>query len=319
MQRQKVKGTGHKQPADVQTEPNFYNMSPSKSVPSGDASENPSSPPVASTSTATALISVAAPEGKVSSRPGNAFADLSPGMGGVHNAAQLLKGLASGVPFSLGKAASQGSSFVQPGSVASAPPSTAPATSAKALPAQSDPFALQQSSSMSLLGRVTNVGETPANLLPGTTSAFFWPPRTTSTLIHPSPGAEPVPVAKDPPPIEGSNTSVPPRNEEQTESVAKNSSSNVLSSEPVSKAEEKESGTQPRLIPEPSSTKAMDSETLGATSTTGREASIPLESPLRKEGNDKDGEFETLSFDKSKIPKFLGEQKVSKGIETEEV
>jgi len=29
MQRQKIKGTGHKQPADVQTEPNFYNMAPS--------------------------------------------------------------------------------------------------------------------------------------------------------------------------------------------------------------------------------------------------------------------------------------------------
>ena len=37
MTRQKVKGTGHKQPADVRTEPNFYQMSSGASLPSPQA------------------------------------------------------------------------------------------------------------------------------------------------------------------------------------------------------------------------------------------------------------------------------------------
>eukprot|EP00547_Thalassionema_nitzschioides_P016336 CAMPEP_0194253940 /NCGR_PEP_ID=MMETSP0158-20130606/30970_1 /TAXON_ID=33649 /ORGANISM="Thalassionema nitzschioides, Strain L26-B" /LENGTH=464 /DNA_ID=CAMNT_0038991797 /DNA_START=166 /DNA_END=1563 /DNA_ORIENTATION=+ len=60
MNRQKVKGTGHKQPADAQTEPNFYNM----------------------------------PHQPVWPQP------PSPGIQGLQGAANLLKGIAAGIPAS---------------------------------------------------------------------------------------------------------------------------------------------------------------------------------------------------------------------------
>jgi len=60
MNRQKVKGTGHKQPADAQTEPNFYNMPHQPAWPQ---------PP-------------------------------SPGIQGLQGAANLLKGIAAGIPAS---------------------------------------------------------------------------------------------------------------------------------------------------------------------------------------------------------------------------
>jgi len=60
MNRQKVKGTGHKQPADAQTEPNFYNMPHQPAWPH---------PP-------------------------------SPGIQGLQGAANLLKGIAAGIPAS---------------------------------------------------------------------------------------------------------------------------------------------------------------------------------------------------------------------------
>ena len=63
MHRQKVKGTGHKQPADAQTEPNFYAM------PSTYEGPNTSS-----------------------------TASISPGLQGLHGAANLLKGIAAGLP-----------------------------------------------------------------------------------------------------------------------------------------------------------------------------------------------------------------------------
>jgi len=60
MNRQKVKGTGHKQPADAQTEPNFYNMPPQPHW------QQPT----------------------------------SPGIQGLHGAATLLKGISAGIPAS---------------------------------------------------------------------------------------------------------------------------------------------------------------------------------------------------------------------------
>jgi len=62
MQRQKVKGTGHKLPADAETEPNFYSM------------------PTAAT------LSSSSPEPE------------SPGMQGLRGAANLLQGISAGLP-----------------------------------------------------------------------------------------------------------------------------------------------------------------------------------------------------------------------------
>jgi hypothetical protein len=64
MVRQKVKGTGHKQPADANTEPHFYAMPPLTASSSESGSRE------------------AAPE------------PMSPGLQGVHGAASLLHGIA---------------------------------------------------------------------------------------------------------------------------------------------------------------------------------------------------------------------------------
>ncbi|CAJ1931127.1 unnamed protein product [Cylindrotheca closterium] len=153
MQRQKVKGTGHKQPADAQTEPNFYTM-----VPSHLKQPAEQSPPPLTTS-------VPAPK---------AYRDLSPGLRGVHGAAQLLKTIAAGLPgsasnspFSLGRQA------------VDIPASLDPPSSLY----QSKPFQeavlLSAQPSLSLLGRVTqadNQGEA--------TPAFVWPPmHSAQTLV----------------------------------------------------------------------------------------------------------------------------------------
>lgn len=79
MKRQKVKGTGHKQPADVNTEPNFYSMPailPDRRA-DGTASVPLTTPPATSRSFAP-------------------HSTLSPGIGSVPIAADLLRGIASG-------------------------------------------------------------------------------------------------------------------------------------------------------------------------------------------------------------------------------
>lgn len=151
MQRQKVKGTGHKQPADAQTEPNFYAMSPSQVQQDPPESLQRSSPPPAST-----------PEPMI-------YEDMSPGLRGVHGAAHLLKTIAAGLPgsatsspFSLGRQAVD-----VPASVAAAPtlfppqPTSATQTSKK-------------EKSLSLLGRVTQSDTTVPNKQ--TPAPFIWPP-----------------------------------------------------------------------------------------------------------------------------------------------
>mmetsp|Transcript_45425 Transcript_45425/g.110040 ORF Transcript_45425/g.110040 Transcript_45425/m.110040 type:complete len:528 (+) Transcript_45425:152-1735(+) len=148
MQRQKVKGTGHKQPADAQTEPNFYAMAPSHIKQQAEQSP----PPLTTTAPA----------------PTKAFGDLSPGLRGVHGAAQLLKTIAAGLPgsassspFSLGRQAIEIPVSADP------PPElyqTKP-------PQQGSPLLTVQGS-LSLLGRVTQAGDNP-NLA---TPAFVWPP-----------------------------------------------------------------------------------------------------------------------------------------------
>jgi hypothetical protein len=93
MQRQKVKGTGHKQPADAQTEPNFYSMPSSQALP-------PDFPP--SRAAAGPIIS--------SSHQTPRYDAVSPGLEGVHDAAALLKNIAAGAQFSLGPSATPASS-----------------------------------------------------------------------------------------------------------------------------------------------------------------------------------------------------------------
>jgi hypothetical protein len=277
MQRQKVKGTGHKQPADVHTEPNFYKMSPSKPTPPDDSSDKQISPLVES-------VSLTALESNDSGLDITTYADLSPGMGGVRNAAQLLKGLASGVPFSLGQAAGQGRRIPKTGTGHHSPPSIASTTiaitpSIGGPPTQLDPFALHQSSTMSLLGRVTNVRETPARVPPGTTSAFFWPPQTTtrSPIIHSSPGMESTSISEDTPSIPGLNTTALIGDEKQEEPYLEH----MLS---AGSSERQESIIQPRLIRKLSTTMTTASDIPGACalSTASQDAttSLAFSSPL---------------------------------------
>ncbi|CAB9511386.1 Heat stress transcription factor [Seminavis robusta] len=117
MVRQKVKGTGHKQPADAQTEPNFYALPPTTATTSTTASPAvtsvasppsvpslpPTSPPPCS---AAALqlgtvhhvpLAAAAPTAPTPRRSFTAQVEMSPGTQGVHGAASLLKGIAAGL------------------------------------------------------------------------------------------------------------------------------------------------------------------------------------------------------------------------------
>ena len=84
MARQKVKGTGHKQPADAQTEPNFYVLPPTTGP------HSPGTPPqiAAASPTSHSPAPVAAP---------SFITEMSPGTRGVHGAASLLKGIAAGL------------------------------------------------------------------------------------------------------------------------------------------------------------------------------------------------------------------------------
>jgi hypothetical protein len=159
MQRQKVKGTGHKQPADAQTEPNFYTMPPSHAQ-----HPQPMSTPTQ-------------------------YSEMSPGLQGVHGAAHLLKGIAAGLPasslhtslpFSLGgSATTQAMSSNNMG--LDAPSSQAlPTASASLLqlPQYNADIAPSIDRSVSLLGRVT--AAPPAGTSGTSPSAFFWPPANPS-------------------------------------------------------------------------------------------------------------------------------------------
>ena len=110
MTRQKVKGTGHKQPADASSEPNFYEMPPLD--PSGvtDSVANLSDgltviPPM-KLSTEQLLQADAPILREIPNRPSHGFVldgrnEASPGMRSVHGAAHLLQGIASGRSFAL--------------------------------------------------------------------------------------------------------------------------------------------------------------------------------------------------------------------------
>jgi len=109
MKRQKVKGTGHKQPADPNTEPNFYIMRPVQSQappslpppPPPALSENnlkePPSPPHGQQYEGQQVhqrhLQERPPKNIQQSPP------LSPGIQSVHGAAHMLRGIATGQPY----------------------------------------------------------------------------------------------------------------------------------------------------------------------------------------------------------------------------
>ena len=92
MIRKKVKGTGHNQPADAQTEPNFYALSPltPEIQSTSTTAQDPTPPPI---STFSPLGSALA----TSSAAQSHLEEMSPGTQCVYGAEFLLKGIDAGV------------------------------------------------------------------------------------------------------------------------------------------------------------------------------------------------------------------------------
>eukprot|EP00529_Nitzschia_sp_RCC80_P014566 CAMPEP_0113523092 /NCGR_PEP_ID=MMETSP0014_2-20120614/45529_1 /TAXON_ID=2857 /ORGANISM="Nitzschia sp." /LENGTH=724 /DNA_ID=CAMNT_0000421175 /DNA_START=299 /DNA_END=2473 /DNA_ORIENTATION=- /assembly_acc=CAM_ASM_000159 len=234
MQRQKVKGTGHKQPADVKTEPNFYAMAPSVKPPNSPSAKTSQvegsnalgQQPVGSSPSShgqnipqqrvlgassqplnIGLSTFSARPSDVSQLTRGGVAHDSPGLQGLHSAANLLKGMAAGLPasslaspFSLGQAAhkgpgSGGSPAVTNGFSFSSPAPQTPSAGNQDTAVRSNPrpsfssitaqYLLPKERSSSLLGRVTHIdesklsGNSPSSVSKSSTapqSAFFWPP-----------------------------------------------------------------------------------------------------------------------------------------------
>jgi len=188
MQRQKIKGTGHKQPADVQTEPNFYNMAPSKNCCQIRRDQTAISSPQVSASTNA--------EPKQS-----AYANVSPCSRGVANLLTDLKSMNCSKKrrpmldsnFSLGQSAlsSTVSSFESHRSIRTLSPTSSLSTT-QSLNQGNSPIAftsndlyVSKQRSMSLLGRVqyfprpSKISTSSSSII-DSSSAFFWPPRNTS-------------------------------------------------------------------------------------------------------------------------------------------
>jgi hypothetical protein len=94
MVRQKVKGTGHKQPSDASSEPNFYTMPPVEpEYPVHSAWEARYNP--------TSLPSMPVPTlpGAAASNLVNGIDPYSPGVSSLRGAAQLLHGIAAAGAF----------------------------------------------------------------------------------------------------------------------------------------------------------------------------------------------------------------------------
>jgi len=97
MTRQKVKGTGHKQPADVKTEPNFYLMPTVESgVPAAAAAHNFGSSSAADGVANAPPVFASVFDTGASSRLPSLSALDTPASPGLHGAAHLLQGIASG-------------------------------------------------------------------------------------------------------------------------------------------------------------------------------------------------------------------------------
>lgn len=321
MQRQKVKGTGHKQPADVQTEPNFYSMSPSKLLESQHTVHSPERKPEATSNSNAAAFN-----------QNRSFADLSPGLRGVHGAAHLLKGMAAGIPasslelpFSLGQSATapttsrSKTAAKEQDIVAIQNQSSLTNTSATSPQhAAANVFAPSQPRALSLLGRVINIDEsTMASESHGTTSAFFWPPRktTANTFIHPPRGGfesssasmshQSSILAQHPAPAPATEGSA----KEREESAPRNTS-------PVDRVEDQSSDAHPPLITE-SSSLPRGSSKYGEDRIVedARPGNAPQQSK-EKEMNSK-ASTEPKSIESSNGCAFM-DDKVAKGIETEE-
>lgn len=113
MSRQKVKGTGHKQPADASSEPNFYQMPSLDLAPSAVTQLSSALTVLPPLKMSTDPLQGSAPVlGEVQKRPSHGFVlnganAVSPGMQSVHGAAHLLHGIASGRSFALPPASTQ--------------------------------------------------------------------------------------------------------------------------------------------------------------------------------------------------------------------
>jgi hypothetical protein len=300
MQRQKVKGTGHKQPADAQTEPNFYAM------PHSQLQQSPE--PLHTTSP---LPSTPTPK---------LYAEMSPGLSGVHGAAHLLKTIAAGLPgsttnspFSLGRLAIE------------IPASEGPIPSI-----HQPPLSLQgqasltprKDQSLSLLGRVTQAENSPTTEAP---SPFIWPPLRPSRTAPPSSNE-----AASPAPPQPGDT-------EKDETMEKSIEPGLSTSESVKEDITVESGSKDKTSTSPAANPPAEQSEKGE----------PTGAPIRGGGREEDsnqtkvleensqfseeGKTESqtdLDSQSGILPKSKGllfskatdliENKVMRGIETEE-
>jgi hypothetical protein len=208
MVRQKVKGTGHKQPADAQTEPNFYALPP----PTGSALTSPTLTAVAAEHSPPSVprlapsspqqqpapllpeipLAAAAPSAPTTSRATSfstmAQLEMSPGTQGVHGAASLLKGIAAGLAPSRLKSINPNAAVPYLGPPVDKPYDDTgtmlagglPSLSTTSVPAASQDHQLQLrpthplSSYSTLLWGGGAPAPSPAPLNPG--ASFLWPP-----------------------------------------------------------------------------------------------------------------------------------------------
>lgn len=194
MQRQKIKGTGHKQPADVQTEPNFYSM-----VSSSSCSEVKRTDQVDSSNQTSSSATTANTDLRQTTYKSPSFADLSPGSRGAANLLTDMKGTHCSIKgrsmldgsFSIGQSAlsstvsnesHQSHRTLSPTSSLSTDQSS---TFGNSPTTSSNELFVTKHRSMSLLGRVQKFPK-PLKMkssfsgIIDSSSAFFWPPRKTT-------------------------------------------------------------------------------------------------------------------------------------------
>lgn len=127
MVRQKVKGTGHKQPSDASSEPNFYSMPPvepeySNSTTWGARYKPTILPPMKPDTP----LQVPKPDIPEESHEASGIDPNSPGLSSLHGAAQLLHGISSG---------NRGSVFLGPPATKSSSPNSNASPRGKKKPA----------------------------------------------------------------------------------------------------------------------------------------------------------------------------------------
>lgn len=194
MQRQKVKGTGHKQPADAQTEPNFYAMPPSQAQllepPTNTQKQQQKQLPQKSCTPPLALPGLTSVQSDTL-----AYEEMSPGIRSVHGAAHLLKRIAAGLPANSPNAGP--TSFMFSGASATSSSSTAPRVGAHQHPTAQAPSLLPPAPHLAAV--------TPTKTTEGTKTATVSPaPQATLSLLGrvtaaPSSSALPQPMFVWPP------------------------------------------------------------------------------------------------------------------------